>query len=243
MAASKAVAKVTKGTAVGAPLDIAAEMERIKAMTGAVAGNQIKTDEKTFTFPDGEVTSDPVELVIVNFTSMNSYYEGKYDPKNIVPPNCFAIHPIVTEMVPSDNSPDKQCETCALCPLNQFGSDGDGKACKNTRRLAVLRPDQPDADIMVLSVSPTALKSFDRYVQALVRTHGKLPAQVITTVSFNESVKYSQLVFSNAVPLDDAAPFIARREEAMDVLSTEPDVSSFAAKPAKPAAKARATRR
>lgn len=235
---STAVAKKAS-TAVGAPLDVQAELDRISKMTSAVTGNKIKTDEKTFTLPDGTVTDEPIEVVIVDFVSFNAYYEGVYDPKNIVPPNCFAIHPLVSEMVPSENSPDKQCETCAACPLNQFGSNGAGKACKNSRRVAVMPPDaKDDAELWLLEVSPTALKSFDRHVQNLARVHKKLPAQVITTVSFNPGVKYSQLVFSDPVPLDDAdaARFLARREAAAAVLNQEPDVSTFKAKPAKAAA-------
>ena len=35
------------------------------------------------------------------------------------------------KLIPSANSPQAQCEDCASCPMNAFGSAGKGKACKN----------------------------------------------------------------------------------------------------------------
>ena len=74
-------------------------------------GNVIRTDKNKFVLPDG-TTAETLEVVIVDFVSKNTYYEGAYDKDAIVPPNCFAIHPDTKGMVPSANSPDKQCDDC-----------------------------------------------------------------------------------------------------------------------------------
>ena len=227
MTTAVAKKKPAASTAV-AVVDYEAELARMQEKLGAPSGNKIKvTQAKSFELTDGsEVES--LDLVIVDFISRNEYYEGAYNPKEITPPVCVAIHPIPTEMAPAAESPDKQCETCAACPMNQFGSKGAGKACKNTRLLAVLPPDATaDTPIQLLSVAPTAIKGFDRFISHLATAHKKLPAMVVVTVGFSPSVDHSQLVFSDPAPLekDVAAMMLSRREEAMKLLTVVPDMT------------------
>ena len=55
---------------------------------------------------------------------------------------------------------------CSTCPLNQWGSSGNGrgKACKEMRRLLVL-PDDSDAPVIV-NLPPTSLTVWDKYAAA-----------------------------------------------------------------------------
>lgn len=58
---------------------------------------------------------------------------------------------------------------CATCPLNQFGSDpkgGNGKACKEMRRLYFVR--EEDGLPSLLTLPPTSIGAWDQYVSALV---------------------------------------------------------------------------
>lgn len=186
------------------------------------------TQDKKFLLPDGTKTEGPIELVIVDFLSANNFYEGAFDPKNISPPGCFAIGRIPTDLVPSDNSPNKQSDACSSCPMNQFGSDGSAKACKNERVLAVLPPDADATTPMwKLKVSPAALKGFDGYVSTVVRTLGVPPIGVITTVELDPSVTYAKLRFSDPRPNKNVADMLGRQAEAEALLSAEPDVSSY----------------
>lgn len=242
MATSKstAVAKKT-GT------NIVSIQEALKAQAAAMAGriapptgNAIKvTQDKKFLLPDGNKVDGPLEVVVVDFINKNVYYEGAYDPNNITSPNCFAIHPIVKEMAPSANAPDKQCDDCSSCPMNQFGSAGKGKACKNTRVLAVLPPDADESTPMwLLNVSPTAIKGFDGFVGSVQRTFEMPPIAVVVEVGFNEAETFASLTFSNPRPNDNLAVHFARQAEAKDLLEVEPDTSNFGqAAPAKPAAR------
>ena len=63
-------------------------------------------------------------------------------------------------LVPSDNAPDKQNDSCRGCPMNSSAPPtGSGKARKNTRMLAVLPPDaDSDTELWTLKVSPTGIK-------------------------------------------------------------------------------------
>lgn len=212
---------------------MAAMLAANAAKTAPAGGNSIRiTQDKHMVLPDGSKTADPIQVVIVEFNSRNEYYAGAYDPKNIQPPNCFAIGDIPKDMAPSANAPDRQSDSCASCPMNEFGSKGAGKACKNVRMLAVLPVDATDdTPIWTIKVSPTAIKGFDGYVKNVQRMFGVPPVGVVTTISFDEASDYAQLKFSDPVPNENAAVHLGRLEEAREILNAEPDVSGFQAQP------------
>lgn len=243
--------KKATGTAVAVKKpsgNIVSIQEQLKAQAAATAnqiapagGNKIRYSRGKFVMPDG-TEAESIDVVIVGFVSMNAYYEGSYDKDNIVPPNCFAISPAPKGMVPSANSPDKQCDDCTSCPMNAFGSAGAGKACKNTRLLAVLPPDaEPDTPLAVLSVPPTAIKSFDGYVASVLRTFEMPPISVVTTVTLDDSVDYFKPLFGDPRPNENLEAHFARLGEAEELLAVEPDVSSFGQE--KPKAKAAPARK
>lgn len=251
-------AKATTSTAVAVKktgssvVSIAAIQEQLKAQAAAMAdkvapasGNYIRvTQDKQFQLPDGTKTPGPLELVIVDFISTNRFYEGAYDPKNITPPACFAISTDPKNMAPSPNAPLPQASDCQSCPMNQFGSSGDGKACKNSRVMAVLPPDaDEDTPLWLLATSPTANKGFDGYVAGVARTFQMPPVGVVTTVGFDAGSTYAKLTFTDAQPNENLAAHFGRQAEAQQLLAVEPDVSGFvkdappARKGAKPAAR------
>lgn len=194
-------------------------------------GDRIKvTQSKQFRFPDGTSSGGPFEAIIVDFVSTNLFYEGAFNKDDIAPPDCFAIGEQPSLLVPSDNSPKKQAQTCAACPQNQFGSAGRGKACKNSRLLAVLPPDfAEDTPIWLLSVSPTALKAFDAYVASIMATFNAPPVKVVTTIGFDPKVDYPSLRFGNPQPNERLAESVGKMEEARRRLLTEPDYSAIQA--------------
>lgn len=218
--------------------DIATIQEALKAQAAEISertqpatGNKIQlSNSKTFELPDGTKTDGPLELVIVDFVSKNMFYTSDYDPKEITPPACFAIGIKPTQLAPSNNSPVKQSAECSGCPMNQFGTDkrGTGKACKNTRWLAVLPPDADEnTPIWFLSVSPTALKGFDGYVSSIARQFNMPPISVVTSVSFDQNADYAKLVFGDPQPNENLAVHFARQVEARELLMQEPDVSGY----------------
>ena len=197
--------------------------------------------DKSFTLPDGTKTREPLQLVVVDFVSRNEYYLGAYNKDEITPPVCFAINPEPKQLAPSDNSPEKQNDICSTCPQNQFGSSptGSGKACKNTRLLAVLPPDaDEDTEIWTLKVSPTGLKAFDGFVAGVNRAFQLPPVGVVVTVGFSDAKDFPSLEFTDPMPNENVAVHIGRQDEAREMLMREPDVSGYdAEKPAKTAAK------
>lgn len=205
------------------------EVAAIKEQVGAPPTNNISIKDKMFTFPDGRVLEE-MRVVIIDFMSWNLYYPDPFDPRDPKPPVCFAYGKELSELAPSENSPEIQADSCVECWANQFGSDGkNGKACKNTRRLAVIDPedDPNEPEIYLLSVPPTSLKKFDAYVNGVARFYQKPPIAVTTHVGFHPESSYSSLIFSDPQPNPNYREHFALREYAREILEAEPDLSNY----------------
>jgi hypothetical protein len=241
-AGKASVPAVRKGTEVVNYSELMAkQVAEIQSKLGAPGGDRITvSQDKKFKFPDGHVSGDSFPAVIVDFASYNGFWEGEFDRKNPGPPDCFALGTDPKDMWPSNNSPKMQSKDgCNKCPNNQFGSDGDGKACKNMRIMAVLPPDaDKETPFSVVIASPTAIRPFDGYIAKLAGTFGKPPAAFVTEIGFDQKLDYASLRFGNPVPVDEdkLGIFLSRQAEAIKRLLTEPDLSTYEArKAAKPA--------
>ena len=227
-AASSAVAVRKSNSVVSIKDAIAAQVAAMGDRIAPPGGSKIKLAAGSMTLPNGTKTPGPLEVVVVDFVATNKFYEGGYDANNISPPVCFAIGTNPLKLVPSPNSPLPQAASCAECPMNQFGSNGAGKACKNERTLAVLPPDaDDDTPLWVLGVSPTGIKGFDGYVAGVARTFQTIPAGVITTVELDSTKTYPSLTFGSPTPNPNVGAHFARQEEARALLAVEPDVSGY----------------
>ena len=210
---------------------IAAEAEAAQETVGRTTGNTIKVNQRdgTLEIPGLGSAESPLDLVIVDYVTQNTYYEGIYNPNDPQPPICFAIGKKLNELKPSPNSPEPQAASCATCPMNEFGTaqNGVGKACKNSRILAVLPPDAADGeDLMRLPVSPSGIKSFDKYVNNLSTREKTIPITKITEVSVvpTNNVGYT-VAFGNPRPNENLQNDFARYEEASAMLLQEPDMT------------------
>lgn len=136
-----------------------------------------------------EVLGDVITVVVLDFAFDNAYYDGAYDPDRPASPVCFALGFEEGGLVPHENATDPQADACDGCWANEFGSDdrGRGKACKNSRRLAVIAVDPEndylvadDSELAFLRLPPSSLKYWKSYVTKLARVTGLPPAGVVT---------------------------------------------------------------
>ena len=106
---------------------------------------------------------------------------------------------------------------CAQCPLNQFGSgENGGKACKNKRRIFILREGEL---IPILLTLPTgSMKEFAVYVKRLL-AKGKKSSSVVTRFSLQKvqnsgGIAYSQAKFAvDRVLTDEEQRYISAMAE------------------------------
>ena len=244
-----AAKKAQPGTAVA---NIEAEIQRQAALVGQTVsgggGNKITIDGKTFTM-NGQTTSEPINVVILDHTRRNTWYGGVPYKRGVISPvMCFAtsepasLGGKVDNLIPVAESPSVQSEGgCNACLFDAFGSSatGEGKECKNTQRLVVILPDEnpEESPLMIVDVSSTALKGYAAYVK-LLSTDGKLPLSVVTQLAFNPSMTYGSLIFKAIGPNTNRNAHYARVVEAQMMLKQLPDLTGgeATAQPAKRAA-------
>lgn len=215
------------------------EANALSNQIGSSESRRITIDNQLgeFVTPEGLALGSEIKIVVIDFLSANRYYVGAYDPNNPAPPVCFAFGKNLGEMVPSASSPDRQHDNCKLCPWNQFGSRGQGKACKNTRELAVMLVGEPeDFDVendplYTISVPPTSLKSFDQIATFCKATFNGPPIKAVITAKVNKNATYSNIMFTGAEAFPLYAEAMNRREEAYELISREPDVSRINERP------------
>lgn len=222
-----AVKKPSSGNIVSIQDALKKQAAELNERVAPSSGNQILlTKQKEFKLPNGVTTTEPIEVVVVDFLSMNNFYPEKFDQKNPLPPACTARGTNPLKLVPMKSSPQLQADTCSECPNNEWGSNGDGKACNNERILAVLPKNaEPDDPLWLIKVSKTGIKAWDAYVKAVAGAFGMPPVAVVTTISFDANVDYQSLRFSDPQMNEALEVCYSRQDEARKLLNEEPDFS------------------
>ena len=161
--------------------------------------------EETLSFPDTEVyrnagvVGQPVpqlQCVIMRAKAgkEKAWYATKYTPgQEAQSPDCWSDDGVK----PDAGSRLKQCESCAACAQNAFGSGanqdgtpGKGKACADRKVLAVFA----NSSVFRFAVPPASLGNWDGYVRQL-NTHGIPLSAVITVVGFEKGDTSYKLTF------------------------------------------------
>lgn len=161
--------------------------------------------EETLSFPDTEVyrnagvVGQPVpqlQCVIMRAKAgkEKSWYATKYTPgQEAQSPDCWSDDGVK----PDAGSRLKQCESCAACAQNAFGSGtnqdgtpGKGKACADRKVLAVFA----NSSVFRFACPPASLGNWDAYVRQL-NTHGIPLSAVITVVGFEKGDTSYKLTF------------------------------------------------
>ena len=125
--------------------------------------------------------------VILYHHPVLQYYKEKYTGGSN-PPDCGSFDGVSGDGVPGG--------TCAKCPLSQFGSgENNGKACKNRRRVFLLR--EGEIFPLILSLPTGSLKEFTRYIKRLL-SKGRKSNSVVTRFTLKKAVNAGGLAYSQA---------------------------------------------
>jgi len=149
----------------------------------------------------------PLEVIIIGVEPMNglskTFYLNGYQPDSTDPPDCSSWDGI---------KPDAWCDNpqsdyCTNCPQSKWGSaesmsGGKAKACKESKRLIVVEPDELGDIYYVLTVTISSLKALSAYGKWLASNN--LPfAAVVTELDFADS-DFPQLTFAFKRFLEEA---------------------------------------
>jgi len=128
------------------------------------------------------------KAVILSHHPLNCYYKTKYTG-GTNPPDCGSFDGVIGVGDPGGE--------CKKCPLNQYGAaeEGSGKACKNRRRIYVLR--EGDVFPLLLSLPTGSLKEFTKYLKRLL-SKGQKSNAVVTKFSLQKATNKGGVVYSQA---------------------------------------------
>lgn len=225
--------------------------ETTKSLMGGGNSKRISIDNNVFTMMVGgksvAVNEDrAMNIIIVRAAENNArtYYGGQYEKGVKSRPVCWSDDSIT----PSEKSKSPQHKTCNGCPQDVKGSgQGESKACRYSRRLAVLLASDIDGDIYAMNINASSLfaqgegrkMGLQQYARFL-GGHGIEVSAVVTEMRFDTSANM-KLVFSAVRPLEEAewAKVMARMNDqaAIDAVTmTVADIDGTTETAAAPAA-------
>lgn len=226
--------------AIALPEDLAAELA-LEAKDAAAkerpSVGRFSLKSGVMSYGGNPIPGNNLDVIIVGGAYRNVFYSGRYDPDNIVNPDCFALADEDDGMEPHENVSSPQHENCAECEKGQWGSDpngGRGKACKQTRRLIVMPADvleseDPAAAILaselaIVDVPVTSVKNYANLVNSLAATIN-LPVWAVVTnlLVVPDARTQFKLNFTAMRPAGDADVLRSlkkRRDEALRIALT-----------------------
>lgn len=189
------------------------------------SGNTITlTQTGKLKLPSGD-EFDELDLVVVDYRYRNQFFPKPYKRGEFQPATCFAVGIQNNDnLIPSDDAPEKQAESCAACPKNVFGShpNGSGKACQNQFIMAVMMADLGESEEMfMLKASPTAVKQIGGHILKMVDSYGH-PIKTITRISVEEKGGYPKIKAAFAGPNGDYVAHAEHLQEAKRLLEASP---------------------
>ena len=245
-----------------------------KAEANSGGGNFISLKSGVLSYNGAPVPGNTIAVVITGAVFENSFYEGKYESENPQPPRCYAFSTVEDDLAPRPDWVDEPIsEVCHGCPNNEWASaeTGRGKACKNSRRLALIvagtlnhktdvftaydREALQASPLVYLKVPVTSVKAYANYVKQVAGSLRLPPHGIVTRLSVQPDANTQLRVeFEALEPVDKKLLDVvfARHDEAMASIEfpyPKPEAAPtsrgrrVAAKPAaKPAAKKAAVR-
>jgi len=167
----------------------------------------------------------PVNVIIVNAAKLaRTYYKDEYDPRSPSAPTCWSPD----TQVPSVDVPTDQIQSarCMDCPQNIKGSsDGGGRACRYSQRLAILLDGQMDT-IYQIRIPATSIfgnaKDGNMGMQAYAKylhNHKTQSIAVMTQMRFDDSIDSPKLFFKAIRALKEQELQIALKQKSSHAAS------------------------
>lgn len=215
--------------------EAAANMER-----GAPMGRSFSFKGGQMVFDGAPVKDNEVVVIVAGAVIEKAFYDNNYDADNPEPPTCFAFATDIDELAPvPEDVADQQSDACADCQWNKFGSAdrGNGKACKDVRRLALIPAGQiqrngdielvedpkelAKAELGFAKLPPTSLTPYATFVRQVAGTMKRPPHGIYAIMKCNPDPKNQFVISWEVIDLVDAkclSVVMDRHDEAMKAL-------------------------
>ena len=166
----------------------------------------------------GKEVSELSDVVILAAVQERTYYANPYTGEGAAP-DCYSFDGVA----PAPNAADPQHDSCASCPMNEWGSNGRGKACKERIKMAFAPSGNLD-NVAILRAPVTSTANYGTFQKDSVAHGYKVPFQHATTIAASRHPKWgnvTQVQYSvgEALPDDVVMAALDRFDSAMSVLT------------------------
>lgn len=152
---------------------------------------------------DGDEPHKVLTGICLGFSDTRVYWRVPFSErgKQRTPPDCSS-----KDGFWGKGTPGGECESC---PLSQWGSDprsGRGQACKQVRRLLLLRKDRILPEL--INIPPTSIKNAEQYFLRLFNQRipfwGLVSNLALERTSNADGIDYARITFSAGPRLNEA---------------------------------------
>lgn len=156
--------------------------DRVRIPPGGATKFEIPTGD-----PDSPEEAAEIMGVIVDHYRVNAYWPGEFSGEG-TPPQCYSA-----DGVTGTGDPGGPCERCEH---NRWGTGKKerGRACKNMRRLYVLRPGETLP--VVLTLPPTSLGAFRDFLRNLTFRHRMSLAEAVVRIGLKKAKNADGIAYS-----------------------------------------------
>lgn len=225
--------------------ELARQAEVAAGMEAGAGGSFFSTRGGMLSYNDMPIPDNQMAVVIVDAILENVFYEGRFDPENPTPPTCFAFGRDENALAPHPDvvaAGQAQHAQCKGCPQNEWGSaeTGRGKACRNTRRLALVPAGDLDkqghlqeltnvddlqtSQIGFLKLPVTSIKGYATFVKSVAGALKRPPHGIATKVAVVPDPKTQfRVTFSPLKPLpNDLMGVVMQRRQEVEKMIEQP---------------------
>jgi hypothetical protein len=221
--------------------ELAKQAEIAAGMEASAGGGQFfSTRGGQLSWQDAPLPNNEMAVIILDTIFENVFYEGRYDPDTPQSPTCFAFAREEGDLEPhiivKDAGQAQSLEGCKNCEHNEWGSaeTGRGKACRNTRRLAMVPAGQFNRNgdfelfdeedhyatttVGFMKLPVTSVKGYANFVRQVAGALKRPPFGVIARVAVVPDAKTQfKVTFEviDKVPDELMGVIMERREEVM----------------------------
>jgi len=231
---------------------------KAKGKTAGIGGGQqfVSIKGGKLMIAGNQVPNNEAVVVVLAFTNAKAYYDQPYQPDVPASPVCYAYGDDIKTMTPHTEAEKRQCDECASCRWNEFGTArmGKGKACRDSVKLCMIQAGTvvngafipntqaeffKKAEAVYLSVPPTSMAAWVNHVATVQGVTNRPPFAVFTRIKVEMGPKDWPVVkFSPAaVAPNDLIPVLVARAEAVEATLATPFPRLDAGKPAEQHAK------
>lgn len=187
-----------------------------------------------------EIPDNTLDCIITGFVNEHVYYTSKWDPDNVVPPDCFALGLPGDDLYPHEVVGDARiAETCDACPLQRW-EGSTPPSCKTRRRFSIIplceTPEEvAESEVAQMSISITSIsspqnkKNWTKYVNHISSAHQRPCWGVVTRITTKPHPKHQFHVhFDFVEKIEDSemlAAIAARRASDVEGLLTPYDMT------------------